>query len=65
MAERTYEAGFFDGWESVAGKEPLIALVYPPEGDPRDYHAGFRYGRAEAETHFRPSGSDHPERTGF
>jgi hypothetical protein len=66
MDERTYEVGYCDGWESVAGKEPMtVDMAYPPEGDARDYKAGFRYGRSEAEMHFRPGDTDHPEPTGL
>lgn len=66
MAEGTFEDGYRDGWESVAGEEPMTReTVYPPEGDARDYNAGFIYGRAEAETHFRPSSSNHPKPTGL
>jgi hypothetical protein len=61
MEDGTYEDGFRDGWESVAGKEPLPAtLTYPPEGEARDYQAGFQYGKAEATVHFTPGSSDHP-----
>jgi hypothetical protein len=53
--ERTFEEGFHDGWESVAGDEfAPPETVYPPDGEPRDYHAGFRYGRSEAATRFKP-----------
>jgi hypothetical protein len=66
MAKHTYEEGFGDGRESVAGKEPLTgSIIYPPEGEAKDYHAGFLFGRAEAEMHFKPSDSDHPEPTGL
>jgi hypothetical protein len=55
MAERTYETGFADGWESVAGKEPMIgSITYPPARDTANYEAGFLYGRAEALIHFTP-----------
>jgi hypothetical protein len=55
MAEGTYEDGFRDGWEGIADGEPMPdTLPYPPEGEVRDYHAGFLYGRSEAALHYKP-----------
>jgi hypothetical protein len=67
MTEGTYEDGYRDGWESVAGKEPMPeTMTYPPEGEEQNYHAGFLYGKAEAALHFKPGSSDHPpEATGL
>jgi hypothetical protein len=65
MEERTYELGFRDGWESAAGERPMPeSITCPPEGEARDYNAGFLYGRSEAELHFKPGG-DLPEPTGL
>lgn len=62
MAEqRTFEEGFRDGWEAVAGDAfPPPAIVYPPEGEPRDYQAGFLYGKSEATMRFRPGADPTP-----
>ena len=66
MAERTYETGFADGSESVAGEQPTPHnITFPPEGHATDYDAGFLYSRAEALIHFRPgTGTHDPEPTG-
>ena len=59
--ERSFEQGFLDGWEGMAGDTfPAPDPVYPPEGEPRDYAAGFLYGRAEATTRFKPSADPEP-----
>jgi hypothetical protein len=65
MAEETYEDGYRSGWESAAGEQPMPeSMTYPPEGEARDYQAGFRYGRSEGLLHFKPGG-DQPEPTGL
>jgi hypothetical protein len=51
----TFEDGYRSGWEGVAGKAPLpSSRTRPPEGEPTDYEAGFRYGRADALEQFQP-----------
>jgi hypothetical protein len=66
MNERTYRDGYRDGWETVAGKEPMIGRMnYPPDDEARDYKAGFLYGRSEAEMHFKPSATNNPQPTSF
>lgn len=58
---RTFEQGFRDGWEGVAGDTfPAPDPVYPPAGEPRDYATGFLYGRAEATTRFKPGAQPEP-----
>ena len=55
MREGTFEQGFRDGWESIAGDKPLPENPsLPQEGEPRDYECGFRYGRSEASVRFTP-----------
>lgn len=57
MAQETYEEGYRDGWEAVAGKEPMPAVMtFPPEGETKDYETGFQYGKSEAITRFTPGG---------
>jgi hypothetical protein len=67
MTDGSYEDGYRDGWEGIAGERPIPEpLTYPPEGEARDYQAGFLYGRAEAALHFKPGTSDRPpEPTGL
>jgi hypothetical protein len=56
MSKETFSQGYLDGWESVAGRAaapPLPEHVpVPPDGSA--YEAGFRYGRSEALTRFKP-----------
>lgn len=67
MGEGTYEDGYCDGWEAVAGEAPVPEpLTYPPEGEARDYRAGFRYGKSEAALRFKPgTGRTPPEPMGL
>ena len=59
--DRTYEDGFREGWEGIAGDAaPSPDPVYPPEGEVRDYNAGYLYGRSEAATRFTPGSSPKP-----
>ena len=61
MTGGSYADGFLDGWESVAGEAPPPAeIIYPPEGEPRDYRAGFQYGKSEAAMRFRPGAEPRP-----
>lgn len=61
MTDGTFEDGFRHGWESVAGDAfPPPETIYPPEGDPRDYRAGFQYGKSEAAMRFRPGAEPTP-----
>ena len=63
MAEQTFEDGYRDGWESVAGTEPLPDNpTQPQESDPRTYECGFRYGKSDAAERFKPgTGSIPPQ----
>jgi len=51
----TFEDGYRDGWEGVAGTaEPPSDPTRPPPDEPFDYEAGFKYGRADALERFTP-----------
>ena len=68
MSTGTYEDGYRDGWEGIVGEEPIPQpITYPPNGEARDYQAGYLYGGgAEAAVRFRPAGADRPpEPTGL
>ena len=61
MADRTFEDGYRDGWESVAGKQPLPDNpTQRAEGDPDDYECGFRYGKSDGVERYEPTGEDYP-----
>jgi hypothetical protein len=63
MAEQTFEEGYRDGWESVAGTEPMPDKRTPSQdGDLLTYECGFRYGASDAAERFKPgSHADSPE----
>ena len=56
--ERAFEAGYRDGWGSVAGNEPMPPCpTCPPAEEWRDktaFQLGFEYGRADALERFQP-----------
>jgi hypothetical protein len=61
MAHLTYDEGYRDGWESVAGLRPLPGDPTPPQaGEPRDYELGFQYGKSDALERYEPTGGDCP-----
>ena len=54
----TFQEGYRDGWEGVAGDEPLPAdPTHPPERERADYEIGYEYGRADALEWKIPKGS--------
>lgn len=64
MTKGTFEEGYRDGWESVAGNEPVPEnWICPPEHEGRDYDSGFQYGKSEAALHFKPGTADLPRRS--
>ena len=61
MADRSFDEGYRDGWESVAGKQLFPANpTQRAEGDADTYECGFRYGKSEAAERFKPTGEDCP-----
>lgn len=49
MPKDGFEEGYRDGWMSAAGTAPLPDNpTRPSPGEPHDFEAGFRYGRADA-----------------
>jgi hypothetical protein len=63
MADKTYSEGYRDGWESVAGEEPMPEDPTPRrDGDEDDYKTGFQYGESEASIRFRPGTATLPPR---
>ena len=61
--DQTFAEGYRDGWESVAGEEPLPVRPTPrADGDEDDYKTGFQYGKSDALMWFEPgTGTKPPE----